>query len=233
MGPLGRWKASVAAAVTAAAVAAAVLAVPAPAQAASAEESKIVALTNQVRASVGAPALVWDESLAVIARTWAAKMAADGIISHNTIVSKQVSGAWSKVSENVGQGPDIDTVHQALVASRSHYLNMTDTEVTFMGVGVVTKGNTVFIVENFLGRPGGAVLKTVTTKAPAPPTTAALKPPAEPKPAAPTTTVPVTAPAAVPVAASFPPPDASPWMILAIEVTRTWERTTGSRGPTG
>ncbi|HVL06117.1 MAG TPA: CAP domain-containing protein [Acidimicrobiales bacterium] len=230
-----------AAVVTAAAVAAAVLAVPAPAQAASAEESKIVALTNQVRSSVGAPALVWDESLAVIARTWAAKMAADGIISHNPTVSKQISGAWSKVSENVGQGPDIDTVHQALVASRSHYLNMTDTEVTFMGVGVVTKGNTVFIVENFLGRPGAAVPKTVTTRAPAPPTTkaaappttAALKPPAEPKPAAPTTTVPVTAPAAVPVAASFPPPDASPWMILAIEVTRTWERTTGSRGPTG
>ena len=235
MGPLGRWKASVAAVATAAAVAAAVLAVPAPAQAASAEESKVVALTNQVRASVGVPALAWDESLAAMARTWAARMAADGIISHNPNMSTQVSGAWSKVSENVGQGPDIDTVHRALVASRSHYLNMIDTEVTFMGVGVVTKGNTVFIVENFLGRPAGAGAKTVTTKAPAPPTTKAPAPPttaaprapAAPKPAAPTPTVPVTAPVTVPVAASSPAPDASPWMTLAIEVTRTWERATG------
>ena len=233
MGPLGRWKASVAAVVTAAAVAAAVLAVPAPAQAASADESRILALTNQVRASVGAPALAWDEGMAAIARSWAAKMAGDGIISHNPNLSRQVTGNWSKVSENVGQGPDIDTIHRALVASHSHYVNMVDTEVTSMGIGVVTSGNTVFIVENFLGRVGAAAPKVTTAKAPAPPTTKAPAPattvapkaPAAPKPA-PTTTTTVPAPAPA-VAAAAPATDASPWMTLAIEVTRTWERATG------
>jgi hypothetical protein len=225
----------VAAVVTATALSAAVLAVAGPAQAASAEEAKVVALTNQVRASVGAPALAWDEGLAGIARTWAAKMAADGIISHNPNYTGQITGAWAKASENVGQGSDIDTIHRALVASHSHYVNMTDTEVTLMGVGVVTSGNTVFIVENFLGRAGAAAPatpKVTTVKAQAPPTTVARpattvapKTPAAPKPApAPATTV---APVTVPVVAATPAADASPWLTLAIEVTRTWERATG------
>lgn len=218
-----------AAVVTATALSAVILAVAGPAHAASAEESKVLALTNQVRASVGAPALAWDEGMATIARTWAAKMAADGIISHNPSYSRQITGTWTKASENVGQGPDIDTIHRALVASHYHFVNMTDTEVTSMGVGVVTSGNTVFIVENFLGRAGAPAPRVTTIKAPAPPTTVAPpattvapKPPAAPK-RAPTTTVPVT----VPVVAPAAPAGASPWMTLAIEVTRTWERTTG------
>lgn len=215
-----------AAVVTATALSAAVLAVAGPAQAASAEESKVLALTNQVRASVGAPALAWDEEMAGIARTWAAKMAADGIISHNPTYSRQITGTWTKASENVGQGPNVDTVHRALVASRSHYVNIIDTEVTAMGVGVVTSGNTVFIVENFVGRarstaPKVTVPKVTTTKVPAPPTTAARpaatpapKPPAAPKPA-PTTTAP---PTTVPAAAAKSVIDASPWGYLVIDI---------------
>ena len=230
MGSQGRWRARAAGVVTAAALAAAVLAVAGPAQAASAEESKVLALTNQVRASVGAPALAWDEEMARIARSWAAKMAGDGIISHNPSYSRQITGTWAKASENVGQGPDIDTVHRALVASHSHYINMTDTGVTSMGVGVATSGNTVFIVENFVGRAGATAPQVTTTKAPAPSTTAARpvttvahKAPAAPRPA-PTITAPVTVPV---VAAATPANDASPWMTHAIEVTRTWERATG------
>jgi hypothetical protein len=225
MGPLGRWRTSVEAVVTAAAVAVAVLAVPSPARAASAEESKVLALTNQVRASAGRPPLAWDEGLATIARTWAAKMAADGIISHNPNYTRQLTGSWAKASENVGQGPDIDTVHRALVASRSHYVNMTDTEVNLMGVGVVTAGNTVFIVENFLGRTGAVAQTTATTKAPAPPTTkkpapsttVAPKAAAAPKPA-PTTTVP---PTTVPAPAAKALIDVSPWGDLVIDVSKT------------
>jgi hypothetical protein len=119
------------------------------------------------------------------------------------------------------------------VASRSHYVNMTDTEVTLMGVGTVTAGNSIFIVEVFLGR-FGAAPKTTITKAPAaapattvpkPATTVAPKAPAPPKPAPTTTTVPVT----VPVAASAPAPaiDVSPWGSLVIDVLRTLEQAPG------
>jgi hypothetical protein len=208
--------------VTAAAVAATVLAAPGPAGAASAEESKVLALTNEVRASVGVPALTFDDALAANARTWAAKMAGDGIISHNKNLSSQITG-WFKLSENVGQGPDIDTVHRALVASASHYQNMSDTEVTMMGVGVVHAGNSVFIVEVFMGRAGAPAVKSAPAVAPA--TTAAPRAPATtvpkaaPAPKAATTTAPAPAPVTVPAAL---PPAASDWMALALEVTRTW-----------
>ena len=218
-----------AAVVTASALSAAVLAVAGPAQAASAEESKVLALTNQVRASVGAPALAWDEEMAGIARRWAAKMAADGIISHNPGYSGQIGGGWSKASENVGQGPDIDTVHRALVASHSHHVNMVDTQVTSVGIGVVTSGNTVFIVQNFVGRVGAAAPRVATTKAPAPPTTVARpattvapKAPAAPKPVPTTTVAPTTAPA--PAAPALV--DASPWGNLVIDL-RTLGPATG------
>ena len=217
--------------VTAAAMAAAILAVPGPAAAASADEGKVLALTNQVRASVGVPALAFDETLAANARAWAAKMAADGVISHNRQLSSQVTG-WIKLSENVGQGPDIDIVHRALVASRSHYENMTDTAVTMMGVGVVYAGNSVFIVEVFMGRAGAAPVQVAPAAAP-PTTAAAAKAPVTTVPRAPvtpkvtTTTVPAP-PAPVTAAPPAPPQaSASDWLVLALEVTRTWERASG------
>ena len=211
----------------------AVLAVPAasaPAGAASAEEGRLLALTNQLRASVGAPALAFDQSPATAARAWAAKMASDGTISHNPNLGRQVTG-WSKVSENVGTGPDVDTVHRALVASPSHYANLVDTEVTLVGIGVVTSGQYVFIVENFLQRRDAAP----AARPAAPPTTraAATTPPTmapraatAPSTRAPAPPVASPAPVTVPlVAAPAEPP--SPWLALALELTRGWERTAG------
>lgn len=216
--------------VTAGAVALAIVALPGPAAAASAEEAKVLALTNQVRAAAGVPALTFDETLAANARAWAAKMAADGIISHNKNLSSQLTG-WFKLSENVGQGPDIDTVHRALVASASHYENLTDTEVTMMGVGVVYAGNSVFIVEVFMGRAGAATARsapataapTTTTLAPKALVTTVAKAPAAPKVM--TTTAPPPAPPVMVPATTTA--GASEWMALALEVTRAWERATG------
>jgi hypothetical protein len=210
-------------ALTGLAVVAALFAVPGPAQAASAEESRLLTLVNGVRASAGAPALVHDEAIAAVARRWASSMAAAGTISHNPALGSQVTG-WSKIAENVGTGPNLDTVHRALVASPSHYANMTDRQVTLVGIGVVTSGGRVFVVENFM-RPSGsapprAVAPTTVAPAPtpratAPPTTVKRVPvtttvPARPAPSAPVTTVPI------------PPVELSPWLALAIELTRGW-----------
>ena len=225
----GLWRARMAGGTIVMAVAA-VLAASAPAGAAAAEEVRLLTLTNQLRATVGAPALAFDESLATVARAWAERMAADGTISHNSQLGKQVTG-WSKVSENVGMGPDVDTVHRALVASHSHHVNLVDTEVTLVGIGVVTSGRYVFIVENFLQRRGAAPAAKPaappTTRAPAgtPPAAAprATAPPATRAPAPPVASpAPVAVPLVVPVAE---PP--SPWLALALEVTRGWERTAG------
>lgn len=222
------WRARMVVAVSALAVAG-VLAVPGPATAASAEEARLLSLSSGVRASAGAPALATDESLAAVARRWAATMAAAGTISHNPDIGTQLTG-WSRIAENVGMGPDLDTVHRALVASPTHYANLTDTEVTLIGVGVVTAGGTVFVVENFM-RPAAPAPKAVA------PATAAPAPRATVPPRAPVTTMVVIAPPPdVAQEEAVPPPEPitpSPWLTLVIEMTRSWERTTGRAGPRG
>lgn len=232
----GLWRARMAVGMATVALVA-VLAPSTPARAASSEEARLLALTNDLRASVAAAPLTFDESLAGIARQWAAKMAADGTISHNPDLSSQVSGGWLKLAENVGMGPDIDTVHKALVASHYHYVNLTDTEVTLVGIGVVHSGSSVFLVEDFMQPSGGRATTPAPAPAPAPVTTTPPTTPA-PRPTTPPTTAPpavrtppttVPAPALAPIAAVAVPVAQAPsdWLALAIEVTRGWERATG------
>lgn len=166
--------------------------------AAGADEARRLTLANDLRASVGAAPLALGDSLSAIARTGAGTMAAAGTISHNPALTTSVSG-WLKLAENVGMGPSIDNVHQALVASHPHYVNLTGTEVTTVGVGVVTSGQDVFVVEHFAQRaPAGA--------------TVVAGPP------------PITAARTTPIAPVAPVP---PWSTLALELTRRWERTSG------
>lgn len=197
-----------------------------PARAASADETRLLTLANEVRASVGAPPLTFDESLAGVARTWAATMAAGGNISHNPALATQVTG-WRKLAENVGMGPSIESIHQALVASHVHYVNLTDTQVSAVGIGVVVAGGTFYIVEDFIGRAASASTAPTTTAAPptAPPTTAAPRPaPTVAGPVAPATTVPTPTATAVAAPPVDVPAAVSPALALALELTRDWER---------
>ncbi|MEA2828336.1 MAG: hypothetical protein QOG43_2775 [Actinomycetota bacterium] len=123
-----------------------ILAPPASADTAS-DESRVLALIMQTRASVGAPALPVDATLASAARGWAAKMAHDGTLSHNAGVGSQVTA--SRLAENVGMGGSIDIVHQAFLNSPAHRANMVDTGVNALGVGVAWANGTVYIVQDY------------------------------------------------------------------------------------
>lgn len=220
-------------AILASVAAALVVVLPGPARAASADESRLVDLSNGVRASAGVPALAVDPTLSAVAQAWAATMAGAGTISHNPALSTRLTG-WTKIAENVGMGPDLDTVHRALVASPPHHANLVDPELTLIGVGVVRAGGNVFVVEDFMRPANAATVVTNTTppstsapRATAPPATTATRP-------RPTTTTTVPPPRAAiatpppPVVAGGPPPEApaapSEWLALALEVTRGWER---------
>ena len=213
---------------TGVAVAAALLVAPGPARAASSEESRVFALSNAVRASAGVAPLVLDESLSAVSRRWVTTMAASGTIAHNPDLATQVTG-WSKVSENVGMGPDLETIHRALVASPRHYANLVDPDVTLMGVAVVSSGGNVFVVENFMRPTGSVAPRTVAPPAAAQTTTRPAAPPSTvARATVVTTTVPLR-PAAVAPSTTVPasPVGPSPWLTFAIEMTRTWERATG------
>ena len=135
----------------AAVLATALLLVLAPARAASADsasdESRVLSLIQQTRSSVGSPALRVDASLTSAARSWAAKMAREGNISHNAGVGSYVSA--SKLSENVGMGSTIDIVHQGFLNSAGHRANMVDTGVNAVGVGIAWANGYIYIVQDY------------------------------------------------------------------------------------
>lgn len=148
-----------------------VLAPPASADTAS-DESRVLFLIQQTRASVGAPALPVDPGLTSAARNWAAKMAREGTISHNVGLGSQVKA--SKLAENVGMGPSIDVVHQGFLNSPGHRANMVDTGVNAVGVGVAWANGSVYVVQDYAKLP---------TAPPPPPANRAPAVPTQPSPA--------------------------------------------------
>lgn len=107
----------------------------------SSMESEFVSRLNSLRAAKGLAPLAIDAELTGIGRRWAAKMASDGRISHNANFTNEVKQNWVKLGENVGTGPDVRSIHDAFVASRTHYQNMVDAAFTRIGVGVVIGPN--------------------------------------------------------------------------------------------
>ncbi len=200
------------------------LATPTTASAQNALESTLLTLTNTARAVAGVPAVTLDGTLSSIARDWANSMAAAGGISHNPDVKARLSAAgvdWRKTGENVGMGPTLTSIHEALVASPGHFRNIVDPDFDKIGLAVVVTGNTLWIVQNFLMSRSAAAAPApapaadpapVVTAAPAtaPPTTKAPKPTTTKAPETTTTTTTTAPPAPSSTVALLPPADGLP-----------------------
>jgi hypothetical protein len=225
---------------------------PAAAQADTAsDEAAFVAKINELRGSKGLGPLQVNANLTAKARAWSTEMAAAGRIWHSTL-SDGITEDWRKLGENVGMGGSVDGLHKAFVNSPHHYENLVDPAFEFVGIGIVTNGNTIFVTEVFmqLMSPKAPVVTPPTTPITLlpPPTTTTTAKPRAPKPApkpvvaaakplAPstttstttTTTLPVAAPPveppAPPVAAApaDPPRDPSPLLVSVLERLRTFD----------
>jgi uncharacterized protein YkwD len=101
-------------------------------------EWDFLALTNAERARIGAGALVRDASLDDYARAHAVQMLHAGRIHHSDIGT--LLGGWWTVGENVGVGPTVQPIQDALLASPSHYENISHGDYRAMGVGVLADG---------------------------------------------------------------------------------------------
>lgn len=192
-----------------------------PAGANANDEASFVSQVNQARASKGLPALTVDTQLISLARGWSNKMnsgvcGAGNNICHASPISAGVTHTWAKLGENVGTGPDVNSVMDAFIASPGHYANIIDPEFTHLGIGVVWDGARLYVTQRFMSlQPAtpattAAPTTTTTTVAPAQPT-------ATPAPtAAPATTTPPAAPSPTPTvvptttAAPEPTPVAPP-----------------------
>ena len=163
------------------------------AQAADSEDGFAV-LVAQARSSAGLPELTPAADLQEVARRHAQRMVERGTPFHNPDLGSEVTG-WSVVAENVGYGPDVETIHGMFMESSEHRRIILMPEVTEIGVGVVrSEDGQLWVVEVFR-RPAAA-----PAPAPAPPTASP-----SPAPAVATTSPPPAAPASPTTSAPTPP----------------------------
>jgi len=119
----------------------------APAGASTTEDS-LTARLNGARSDQGLPSLATRRDLVAVARAQATRMADSGTLFHNPNLTTDVTN-WRWVGENVGYAPDVETVHVAFMNSEGHRANILDTDYTEVGVGVVERGDRVWVAEVF------------------------------------------------------------------------------------
>lgn len=122
--------------------------VTSPAAATGPGTSSILSAVNAARAAAGRRALSLRSDLSSVAYNWSLKMAASGTLSHNPNLTSQVTN-WRWVGENVGYGPDWQTVENAFMASPAHRANILDSDYTQIGIGVVASGGRVWVTQVF------------------------------------------------------------------------------------
>ena len=79
-------------------------------------------------------------------------MARRGVLFHNPNLAGETIGDWRRVGENVGYGPDVLSVHTALMASQHHRANILDRGYTRLGTAAVRRGTRVWVVQVFLAK---------------------------------------------------------------------------------
>ena len=187
-----------------------------PAGAASSDEARLLALTNEVRAANGLSPLTVNGQVNGVAQRWATVLAERGVLSHNASLPSQVTG-WKDLGENVGVGGTADAVHAGFLASPTHRANIVDPAFTQVGFGVVRPDARIFVVVVFMQPASSPAV--AAPKVPAAPVTTAPATPAVQRPVAP-----APAPAAAAVQAT-PPAELSPWMVVSLEQLRSMQPT--------
>ncbi|HVV36805.1 MAG TPA: CAP domain-containing protein [Acidimicrobiales bacterium] len=194
------------------------------------EELQFVARTNALRLSRGLVPLVVDTQMADVARAWSAVMASNNDLSHNPNLEDQVVN-WSRIGENVGEGPTVDDIEAAFEASPGHYRNITDPNFRSIGVGVADANGLIWVTVDFKTPESGPM-----TVAPEPVGVAPQPHPAPVKAAVPLAPEPDTSKPLVAAAvkasatpSTLPPPPPTSSTTTAPTVVKVTRRRSGNR----
>ncbi len=163
------------------------------------EETAMIGLVNGVRAAKGLQKLVKHDQLRSMARGQADRMEAKGNIFHNLDLGGDITSRgleWLRVGENVGMGPTLTLIHEALLKSPKHYENIVRPEYNSVGIGVVDGDDgRRYVVQVFGNIKGAAAPAPAPAKpAPAPAAPKAVVAPAPVRTASPVPAAPKPAP---------------------------------------
>ena len=175
------------------------LRVPARADAAG-DAARFLADTNRERAASGAAPLAAHQALAGVAQHWSDQMSTSAHLAHNpnlvSDIDRFVTTDWRTYGENVGTGPDVESIQAAFVNSPEHHQNMVNPAFTEVGIAVSYASNgALWVTLDFLPPNPPRQVAAAAAAPQAPPAARPLPAPvtAAPSPA-PATTSPAPAP---------------------------------------
>ena len=120
--------------------------------ASSSDESQLVSLTNQARASHGVGRLSVASDLMSIAHRHSQRMASQHRIYHDPNLPGEVSG-WRSLGDNVGRGSSASQVHRAFMGSSVHRANILNPRYNQIGTGAVRGSDGyLYVTEIFVQR---------------------------------------------------------------------------------
>lgn len=120
--------------------------------AATAAAQSLLELINDERAAAGLDALAGEGALTDVAVSWSQTMAASKRLAHHPALRDQVEAAvpdWRGLGENVGVGADVESLHQAFMASAGHRRNILG-DFDRVGVGVVAAKGRLWVTVDFV-----------------------------------------------------------------------------------
>ena len=130
------------------------LATAQPASASVTDRGYMVHLTNADRERHDVDDLKIDRLLCEYAERHSREMASAGSLFHSTddqLRAALGSRRWVIAGENVGVGTDLPALERAFMASPPHRENVLRTTYVHAAVGVVTRGNRVWVTVIFWG----------------------------------------------------------------------------------
>lgn len=205
-----------------------------PAPAAHAEDvSDWLSWVNNLRAANGVGPLELDGEQSALAQQRAQINASNGNLVHTSNLAAGVSETWTKLGENIGEGPSTGAIADAFLHSPRHFANLVDPAFNRIGIGVVwvadpaTGGQKQFVTHRFMSTPGSPAPTAAPPVETAPPVTRppVTRPPvtappttARPRPTTPPTTVPAptTTTTTAPPAPALAPAQAEPEQVAAV-----------------
>jgi uncharacterized protein YkwD len=132
--------------------------------------SNFAALNNQ-RTRQGSAALQWDNAAAAVAEAHSQDMLANNFVGHDSPRTGDVEArfrragiAMAVLRENVARGYGPRGIHESLMASPGHRVNMLAADVTHVGIGAVIGApetsaagapRPIFLTQNFYAKIGG------------------------------------------------------------------------------
>jgi hypothetical protein len=114
--------------------------VAAPAAQAAAPAATVLAQMNAERVANGLSPLGMHSDLTDDAVSWSRHMMETGTLYHNPNLAA-VTSSWDALGENVGVGPDLDSLHSSFMDSPGHRGNILG-DYDYVGIGVVEESPT-------------------------------------------------------------------------------------------